>query len=106
MIELLQGLGYGIIALAVLVGIGIVMLATFSSTLANCATGYTYNSTVGQCNNGTANFDTASSATKNMYVMGNTYLGTNLVSWVPIIIVMVIGMAFLGYFIARKGKKA
>jgi len=79
MINLLQDLGYGIIALAVMIGIGIVVLTTLGNNV-----GGTANTTV------------------------NTlagYLGTSsggLGTWVPIIIVMVIGMAFLGYFMGRK----
>jgi type II secretory pathway component PulF len=86
MIEILTGLGYGIIGLAVMIGIGIVILTTLGTNVAT------------------------QSATANTTL--NTisgYLGTGsggLATWIPIIIVLVIGMAFLGVFMARKGRKA
>jgi hypothetical protein len=82
MIDALQGLGYGIIGLAVMIGIGIVVLAQLGNTV-----GGTANTTV-------------------QTISG--YLGTSsggLASWIPVIIVLVIGMLFLGAFMTRKGSK-
>lgn len=81
MIEALTGMGYAIIGLAVMIGIGLVILTTLGNNV-----GGTANSTI-------------------QTVAG--YLGTSnggLASWVPIIIVLVIGMLFLGAFLNRKGK--
>lgn len=81
MINALTGLGYGIIGLAIMIGIGIVILAQLGNTV-----GGTANSTL---------------------VTLSGYLGTGsggLGSWVPIIIVLVIGMLFLGAFLGKKGK--
>ena len=80
MLNTLQGLGYGIIGLAVMIGIGIVVLAQLGNTV-----GGTANTTI-------------------VTIYG--YLGTGsggLASWIPLIIVLVIGMMFLGAFIAKKG---
>jgi hypothetical protein len=82
MIEALTGMGYAIIGLAVMIGIGLVILTTLGNNV-----GGTANTTI-------------------QTVAG--YLGTSnggLASWVPIIIVLVIGMLFLGVFVSRKGKK-
>jgi hypothetical protein len=121
MIQLLTGLGYGIIAFAVLIGIGIIILDVFGSNVANCNTGFTYqtNGTASYsthlcCNNtastctGTANSTNPSVASQNMNTVTG-YLGTGsggLASWIPIIIVMMVGLAFLGYFMTKKGAKA
>ena len=126
MINALTGLGYSIIGLALTIGIGIVILATIStnSVLTNCPSGYTYNSngsatfTVDKCcmSNGTRNLacvgvtnatDPGSASTNVKTLYG--YLGTDsggLASWVPIIIVLVIGMMFLGAFLSKKGMSA
>ena len=82
MINNLQALGFGIIGLAVMIGIGMVVLAQLGNTV-----GGTANSTI-------------------VTIIG--YLGTSsggLASWIPVIIVLVIGMAFLGAFLVRKGAK-
>jgi hypothetical protein len=86
MIEVLTGLGYGIIAFAVMVGIGIVILATLGNNVASQSA--TANTTINT-------------------IVG--YLGTSnggLASWLPIIIVMVVGLFFLGAFLTKKGSKA
>ena len=86
MINALTGLGYGIIGLAVMLGIGIVILATLGNNVASVSP--TANTTINT-------------------IVG--YLGTSnggLASWIPIIIVLVIGMLFLGAFLTKKGVSA
>lgn len=85
MIEGLTGLGYGIIGFAILIGIGIVILVTLGNNVAS--TSQSANSTIQSI---------------------VTYLGTTnggLASWIPIVIVMVIGLMFLGWFISRDNSK-
>jgi hypothetical protein len=80
----MQGLGYGIIGLAIMIGIGIYLLSTMGNTLGA----------------GTAN-------TTIQTIAG--YLGTTnggLASWIPLIIILVVGMFFLGAFMVRKGRSA
>jgi len=80
MINALTGMGYSIIGLAVIIGIGIVILTTLGNNVGGSA-----NTTI-------------------QTIVG--YLGTSnggLASWVPIVIVLVIGMLFLGAFLSRKG---
>jgi hypothetical protein len=82
-IQALTGMGYAIIGLAVMIGIGLVILTTLGNNV-----GGTANTTI-------------------QTVAG--YLGTSnggLASWVPIIIVLVIGMLFLGAFLGKKGAKS
>lgn len=84
-IDNLTGLGYGIIGFAILVGIGIVILATLGNNVASSS-------------------QTANSTIQTIV----TYLGTTnggLASWIPIIIVMIIGLLFLGWFISKRGVK-
>lgn len=83
MVEQLTGLGYGIIGFAILVGIGIVILVTLGNNV-----GGTANTTI-------------------QTIVG--YLGTSnggLASWIPIVIVMVIGLMFLGWFLTKRGADA
>jgi len=121
MINALTGLGYGIIGLAIVVGIGIVILAVMSSNVANCATGYVYNTngsdtftdnacclTGGDDCSSAGNYTDASTATQTMNTLSG-YLGTSsggLATWIPIVIVLVIGMLFLGAFLGRKGRQS
>jgi hypothetical protein len=120
MIQVLSGLGYGVIAFAILIAIGIVVLGTFGSTVASCPTGYTYNANAtgyvmgtNTCCNSTAsactggNATTASTATQQLNTI-NGYLGTGsggLASFVPLVIIIVIGLLFLGMFMNKKGQK-
>jgi hypothetical protein len=126
MINVLTGIGYGIIALAVLIGIGIVMLSSMSGTVAGCSTGYTYqgNATQGGLSSGyccannvsscklgggvqnSANATLPSTATQTLNTFSDTYIGSNLVSWIPVIIVLTVGLMFLGAFMARKGRQS
>ena len=119
MINALTGLGYGIIAFAVLIGIGIVILGQLSSTVAGCATGFTYQAnssttfttnlcclTDGEDCTSAGNYTSPSTASQNMNTIGETYIGTNLVGWIPVVIVLVIGMLFLGAFMAKKGSQS
>ena len=122
MINALTGLGYGVIALAVVIGIGIVILGTLGSNIASCPTSYTYNTnasgyvfTTNKCCHAVTkdctaagNYSDASAGTQSVTTLTG-YLGTSsggLATWIPIIIVLVIGMMFMGAFLARKGNKS
>jgi len=79
MFDNLSGLGYGIVTFAIIIGVGTVVLTKFGDSV-----GGTANTTV-------------------QYL--NTQLGsTGLAGWTPAIIALVIGMLFLGMFMANKGK--
>jgi hypothetical protein len=117
----LTGLGYSIIAFAILVGIGVVLIGTFAKSVAGCGTGYTYQAnattsfsngkcclTAGSdCVTG-ANATSPSTATTQLEAMG-VYMGTGsggLASWIPLIIIAVIGIWFLGMFMGRRQNSA
>lgn len=121
MISALQSVGYGIIGLAILIGIGLVILAQFSTTVASCPDKYTFNQNgsgysfnVDKCCGNTnatctgVNQTNPSVATQNVVTMAG-YMGTSsggLASWIPVIIVLTIGLLFLGAFISRKGRQS
>jgi hypothetical protein len=82
MMQILSGLGYGIIGLAIMIGVGLVVLNTFGNSV-----GGTANTTI-------------------QTIMG--YLGTSsggLASFIPLVIIIVIGLLFLGMFMNKKGQK-
>lgn len=77
MMDVLQGIAYGIVALAIIVVVGLVVLSRLGE-----ATGGEANETAG-------------------YLAGQ--LGsTGLSGWVPAIIAVAVGALFLSYFMARK----
>ena len=134
MINQLQGLAWGVISLAVIIGLGSLVIEKFAGNVADCPTGYSYqtNGTVvytnGYCCNSTSpdcstgldgvsngntinetNFSSSNSvATTNLEYMG-TQLGSTgggLATWVPIIIVLVVAVFFLSYFLGNNfGRK-
>ena len=100
----LTGLAYGIIALAIIVGIGSVVLSKFAETTASCPTGYTYNSTSELCVNDANSSITSnpSTATQTSNYL-NTQLGqSGLAGWVPAIIALSVGLVFLYMFLKNR----
>lgn len=80
MFQDLQGLGYGIIIFAVIIGVGSVILFNFGNAVG-----------------GTAN-------TTTQYLL--TQLGSSgLAGWTPAIIAVSVGLLFLGAFLGGKGKR-
>jgi len=78
MMNVLQGIGYGIVAFAVVVVIGIVVLTRLGNSVGGDA-------------NTTANYL-------------STQLGSSgLAGWIPAVIAVAIGGLFLAYFGGRKG---
>lgn len=77
MMDVLQGIGYGIVGLAILVVVGIVVLQKLGDATGGDA-------------NTTANYL-------------STQLGsTGLSGWVPAIIAVAVGALFLAYFVGKK----
>ena len=79
MMNALIALGLGIVIFALIVGVGVVVLQNFGN-----ATGGTANTTVNT-------------------LIG--YLSTNLVTWVPAIIALGVGLLFIGALMGAKGSK-
>jgi putative Mn2+ efflux pump MntP len=121
MIEVLTGVGYSIIGFAFLIAIGLIMLYSLGRNVANCPTGYTYNANttatftdnncclnIGSNCNLAGNYTSPSTATQQTNNI-NGYLGTSnggLASWIPLVIIMIVGMVFLGNFLINKRKNA
>ena len=104
MMQVLQGIGYGIVALAILVVVGLVVISKLADTTATCATDYTYDVTTRKCLNSSDGdpTDPANSAWTNAEYL-NTQLGsTGLSGWVPAIIAVAVGALFLSYFMGKK----
>jgi len=106
MINVLSGIGYGIIGFAVIIVIGIVVIGKLGASVATCGTGFSFNSTSLLCQNITnASHTTASTTTA--FVTGNSiigYMGTSgLAGWIPAVIAVAIGGLFMVYFGNKKG---
>ena len=116
MINQLQGLAWGVITLAIIIGLGAVVIERFSTNVADCGTGFSYQTngtatyTTGYCCNATAinctdaNAQSPSTASTNLNYF-NTQLGSTgggLATWIPIVIVLVIAVFFLSYFLGNK----
>jgi flagellar biosynthesis protein FliQ len=79
MMNALIALGLGIVVFALIVGVGVVVLQNF-----------------GEATGGTAN-------TTAQTMIG--YLSDNLVTWVPAIIALGVGLLFIGALMGAKGSK-
>ena len=106
MMDNIVALGYGLVVFALVIGVGTVVLVKFGGAVAQCASGYSYNSTLDKCVNATGGdpTDPVGAWTNTHYLTGQ--LGTSgLASWVPAIIAVFIGLLFLGAFMIGKGNK-
>jgi len=104
MMDVLQGIGYGIVALAILVVVGLVVLSKLGDATASCATDYTYNITARVCQNSTGGDDTdpTGSAWVNQEYLSTQLGSTGLSGWVPAIIAVAVGALFLSYFMGKR----
>ena len=113
MMNALIALGLGIIVFALIVATGLIVMNQFGVAVANCPTGYAYNtngSTTFTDNNccltgGTTcstagNFTGESTATANLQTMMG-YMQNNLVTWIPAIIALGIGLLFIGALMGK-----
>jgi len=104
------GIGIGIIILATIAVIGMAVLGNIADSQSSCKTGYAWNATLGKCSNtsdGTGTAATASFAATSAFY-GAGYLGSTtsggLLTWLPVIIPAVIGIAIIGYFLMLRGR--
>ena len=107
MMQVLQGIGYGIVAFAILVVVGIVVISKLGDSVATCATDYTYNATSRMCHNATGGaLGDPTDPTNDAWTSGDyltTQLGSSgLSGWIPAIIAVAVGALFLSYFMGRK----
>ena len=114
----LIALGLGIVLFALIVGVGVVVLANFGGTLAQCPVGYNLNNSnsttsgyqisAETCVNDTGAFTNTTDPTNVGWTTNDTlmgYLGTNLTTWVPAIIALGVGLLFIGALVGKKQKK-
>lgn len=97
-VEKLTGLAWGIIMFAVVIALGLLVLAGFKTSAATCATAYTYNSTLEKCLNSTGGdaTDPTNAAWSGVDYVGTQLGSTGLAGWLPVIIVVVVaGLIFL-----------
>lgn len=115
MMNALIALGLGIIIFALIAGVGAVILSNFGTAVAGCTSPFTWNYTNSQtyCCNQTAigsggacagtNATLPSLATRNnVSLMG--YINNNLITWVPSVIALGIGLLFIGSLMGKKNK--
>ena len=103
MIDQMQVIGTGIIALVIIIAIGALVITKVGNSVAVCAADYTYNDTQVKCVNAT-NEDPTDPANAPWVALnyGNTQIGTTgLLSWLPAIIALLVGVWFLSYFAGR-----
>jgi len=102
--QVLVAVAMGIITLAIIVGIGLTVLARLGATQAVCAADKTYVLATDLCTNATG----TAAATGNSYTSityGMTQLGSaGLLSWLPAIIALIVGVFFLTYFMGGRKK--
>jgi len=115
MFNILTGLAMGIVIFAITIGVGVVVLQKFGVSVADCETGYVYNtngSTIFTDNNccltgGTdcsseGNYTTVSTATSTTNSL-LTELGTSgLAAWTGAIIALAVGLLFIGALIGKR----
>lgn len=78
--DVLTGLGYGIITFAILIGVGLTVLAKFGDAVG-----------AGEANEG-------------IDYMSEQLGEGGLAGWTPAIIAIIIGLFFLGLFLTKKGR--
>jgi len=113
MMNALIALGLGIIVFALIVATGLVVLANFGTAVSDCATGYAYNTngsdtftdnncclTGGDDCSSAGNYTTVSTGTSSLNtIMG--YMQDNLITWIPAIIALGVGLLFIGALMGK-----
>jgi hypothetical protein len=110
MMNALISLGLGIIVFALIAGIGVVILYNFGGAQAGCkattcGSAGVWNRTTNVCSNATdssCGTPTGTAFTNNTTLIG--YLNTNLITWVPAVIALGIGLLFIGSLMGGKTK--
>lgn len=116
MMNALIALGLGIIVFALIVGTGLVVMSNFASSVAECPAGFTWKTngttifTQDTCCNSTggttcvgANASTASEGSQSLITQSG-YIQNNLVTWIPAVIALGIGLLFIGALMGKRNK--
>ena len=120
MVSQLQVITFSIITLVIIAGIGLVVISNLQKSVATCPTGWNLNNSNGStlgytqsidtCVNDTGDYSNTTDpgqASWGALDYGATQLGsTGLLSWLPAVIALIIGVFFLAYFAGgKKGGK-
>ena len=113
MFNALQGLGYGVISFAVIIGVGTVVLARLGGSIADCdnigtsvfAYNYTLEKCANQSNTAVGAYTPTSAGWVNTKYLWGQLGSTGLAGWTPAIIALTVGMLFIGAFLVGKGGK-
>ena len=102
--QVLQGIGYGIVAFAIIVVVGLVVLTKLGDATAECATDYTYNIATRKCLNATGGdpTDPTTGAWTTSGYIGTQLGSSGLAGWIPAVIAVAVGALFLSYFMGKK----
>ena len=107
----LISLGIGIIIFALIAGVGVVVLQNFGGAnavcaRASCGSAGTYNVSTDVCSNATnANCGVPTdTAWVNNHTMTG-YITSNLITWIPAVIALGIGLLFIGALMGKKSNK-
>ncbi len=107
MMDVLQGIGYGIVGFAIIVVVGLVVMTKLGDATAECATDFDYNISTRLCQE-TANLSETTAPVNGAWTTSgyiNTQLGSSgLSAWIPAVIAVAVGALFLSYFMGRKRK--
>ena len=102
--NVLQGIGYGIVSFAILVVVGLVVLSKLGDTTAECATDYAYDVATIKCLNATGGdpTDPTNGAWTNTDYLSTQLGSSGLSGWIPAIIAVAVGALFLSYFAGKR----
>lgn len=104
MFDKLTGLGIGIMVFAIVIGVTTITLTNFSGAVATCASGFTWNNSVGNCQNTTGSTSTPTNSAYTNVAYMNTQTGTTgLAGWTPAIVAFSVGMLFIGGILTLRG---
>lgn len=116
MMNMLVSLGLGIIVFSLIVATGLVVMANMGTAVASCPAGYSYNtngsatSTLNQCFNVTGagmdgtNVTDASQGTQSLTTITG-YVQSNLVTWIPAVIALGVGLMFIGALMSKRSNR-
>ena len=115
MFNVLTALAMGIVIFAITVGIGAVVLGKFSGSVADCPTGYAWNSngsstwstdtcclTGGVDCTSAGNHTSASTASQTTVSLGGELGTSGLASWVGAIVALAVGLLFIGALMGKR----
>ena len=114
MFNVLTALAMGIVVFAITIGVGVIVLGKFEAAVADCKTGFHYNSTHEVCCNSSVAAEsdcitalgtnyTATSPASTVTKANISELGTSgLAGWAAAIIALAVGLLFIGALMGKR----